>query len=169
VFYLFTKILIQKNIAVDLKPENIYSKKTDDNTDKVLDGYCKVLEKSIENNYTILEKKKFFLDKTIKISILSFVLYILLITTYKVQTMDTNESGKPENEKIEFEMQILKDNEEKKGKLLNESDTTLTEKDFILIRQIVREELDKIEQERNDNNTKEHLDKINKKSKHNTK
>lgn len=179
VFYLFTKILILKDIRYDILPETAYSdyidgiKEIPDNCDdeeknKIitenqelyeyeLQSYLLTLESSNKKNLDVYIEKKSILSKVIKYSLFSFIIYIGLVTFFKIETMGNEKKEiKPKSELL------IKDNEEKKGNLLTESHSTLTEIDVIKIRQIVREEYEKIMQEERDKSFKESTDTIRK-------
>ena len=150
VFYLFTKILILKDIRIDILPETTYSdyvkglkettkestkeeKKTIKEENKELyeyelKSYLLTLENSNRKNLEVFIEKKLILSKVIKYSIISFILYIGLVTFYKIETMKKEKVVIQPKDEI-----VIKDHEEKKGELISDSASiekeTLNEKD----------------------------------------
>lgn len=154
-FYLFSKILILKSLYHENLPkvnykeyeEKLIQPKTNDTieTNEVeeknrklyeaeLEDYLSVLEKSNEHNFNVYESKKLVLSKVIKYAIYSFVLYISLITFYKIQSMEnqpktttiTSDSAAKVTSKKELRM--IMDSTQKKGNVLNEKKDSLKSK-----------------------------------------
>ena len=96
VFYLFTKILILKDIFVEDEPKNIYNLGQSGDENRILEGLLIRLEIDAEKNFKILDEKKGDLSKLIKYCIFSFVIYITLITSYKILTMGNDANKQPE-------------------------------------------------------------------------
>jgi hypothetical protein len=151
VFYLFSKILILKPLYHENPPKTNYCEykekfiqPTPKNTiyeineieeknkklyEVELEDYLFVLEKSSEHNFNVYESKKLALSKVIKYSIYSFMLYISLITFYKIGSMknqpttasttaSTGDSAAKVTSKKELRM--IMDSTQKKGNVLNE-------------------------------------------------
>ena len=110
VFYLMTKLFALKDMAIDPEPKLIYSdynKKSvgvDENVEKKiiedeLKSYLLGLEEDNHENFKILDEKKTALSKVISYVIFSFILYICLITIYKISTMDNSNKSKESDNK----------------------------------------------------------------------
>ena len=165
-FYLFTKILLLKDINVEAQPKLWYSQydnlsggKTEFSDEQLEAGckeqYLEKLEGDNKDNFDILKTKKEALSKVIKYSVYSFIIYICLIFFYKTTNMDTPQKPKDpievkiSNPKDLFipPVTMIKDSKEHKGNLLLEkqiSDTTtikITKKQLVeIIREVIKEE-----------------------------
>ena len=149
VFYLFTKVLILKNIAVDPLPKLVYGdydkekivivdtmsekeKNKNENynkdlSDRELQYYLNGLEEDTKLNFELSQEKKKILAKVIKLCLYSFALYIVLITFYKINSMSKTE---PPKDKVEInkttdgltrkQQQFIADSTIKAGDLLIE-------------------------------------------------
>jgi hypothetical protein len=116
VFYLFSKVLILKNIMVDPIPKLVYGdfdkerivivdsmtdskkkeneKHNEDLSNRELQYYLNGLEEDAKINFKLLKEKKEILGKVIKLCLYSFALYIVLITFFKTNSMSKTEHPK---------------------------------------------------------------------------
>lgn len=103
-FFLFIRILFLKPFGNDPLPKDVYvetynlvkqrfpNEAENDIEEKTKEAYLKTLEEEVEFNYNIYEKKKEKLSILIKVISFSFIIYVILILTFKVIVMaDSNE------------------------------------------------------------------------------